>query len=281
MTALPAPLPLVGPSGSGEVHLHGAHLTSWTPAGGAPVLWTSAQARYEAGVAIRGGVPIVFPWFGAGRSGELSPAHGFARTATWRLLELGTDGDDALAVLALDSDDEHGDVFPYRFTATYEIRLGSALHLALTVESRDERVFSYEEALHTYLRVGDVRETRVRGLSGHSYLDQVAEGGPRVEVQSGDLSFTQETDRIYAASGSVTVVDPVMGRTIVVDKRHSASTVVWNPWTAKAHAMSDFGDDEWPSMLCIEGGNLRHESVWLDPGDRHEMGYSIRVEPLS
>ena len=106
MTALPAPLPLVGPSGSGEVHLHGAHLTSWTPAGGAPVLWTSAQARYEAGVAIRGGVPIVFPWFGAGRSGELSPAHGFARTATWRLLELGTDGDDALAVLALDSDDE-------------------------------------------------------------------------------------------------------------------------------------------------------------------------------
>ncbi|MFA7324996.1 MAG: D-hexose-6-phosphate mutarotase [Candidatus Nanopelagicales bacterium] len=275
------PIALSSASGSGAVHEHGAHLTSWTPAGNAPVIWMSALARFEPGVAIRGGVPIIFPWFGAGRSGDLAPAHGFARTRPWHLVESGLDGDDAVAAFALEGSATDDPNFPFAFAARYEIRLGQTLRLSLTVENFDEHPFSYEEALHTYFSIGDVRQVVVEGLDGCSYLDQADGNGPSLKVQSGDVTFTGETDRIYAAAGQVRVVDEILGRVLVIDKENSASTVVWNPWVEKAHRMSDFGNEEWPSMLCVEGGNLRESAVRLDPGQSHEMRYSVRVEPLS
>lgn len=93
--------------------------------------------------------------------------------------------------------------------------------------------------------------------------------------------ITGETDRIYNSSGQVRVVDEVLRRVIVIDKERSASTVVWNPWVEKASHMRDFGDDEWSSMLCIEGGNLRDAAIQLEPGQSHEMRYTIRVLPLN
>ena len=57
----------------------------------------------------------------------------------------------------------------------------------------------------------------------------------------------------------------------------SASTVVWNPWTAKAKAMADFGDDEWPGMLCIETANAADNTVTLAPGARHTMRATVAV----
>jgi glucose-6-phosphate 1-epimerase len=121
---------------------------------------------------------------------------------------------------------------------------------------------------------------RVEGLDGASYLDQADPGGLIVKQQHGDLTFSGETDRIYTSTGHVRVVDELLGRVLIIDKEQSASTVVWNPWVDKASRMSDFGDDEWPSMLCIEGGNLRADAVQLAPGESHRMRYSVRVEPL-
>lgn len=276
---LPGPIALSCPAGSGAVYEHGAHLTSWAPAGGDPVIWLSTLARFEPDTAIRGGVPIIFPWFGAGRAGDLSPAHGFARTRSWHLVESRSGVDDAVATFEFDGSNESD--FPYSFRARYEVRIGSTLQLSLVVENLDEQPFSFEEALHTYLVVGDVREVVVQGLGGCSYLDQVATGGPSVELQLGDVRLTEETDRIYASTGQLRVTDAGLSRVIVIDKEESASTVVWNPWAEKARRMSDFGNQEWPTMLCVEGGNLRESAVQLDPGQSHQMCYSIRVEPLA
>ena len=278
--SLPPPIPLVARNGLGSFYEHGAQLSSWTPAGHTPVIWLSAQAVLEPGTAIRGGVPIIFPWFGAGRSGELTPAHGFARTSTWALVETGTDGEHAVAVLALRGERSEDPQFGHAFSARYEIRLGDTLQLSLSVENTDNQAWSFEEALHTYLRVGDVRRVLVQGLDGCSYLDQADPQGPLVRQQTGDLAFTGETDRIYASSTSIRVIDESLDRVIVIEKEHSASTVVWNPWIDKAHRMSDFGDDEWPHMLCIEGGNLRDSAVCLEPGQSHTMRYSAHVEAL-
>ena len=279
--SLPPPIRLVAPGGSGTVYEHGAHLTSWTPDGSAPVLWTSSLARFEPGVAIRGGVPIVFPWFGPGRSGELTPAHGFARTQPWHLVDTGGDGDDATATFELRGDGATEPNFPFSFVARYEIRLGRTLQLALTVENHDEQPFSFEAALHAYYRVGDVRRVRIEGLDGCSYLDQADANGLTTKVQSGNVTFSAETDRIYESSGTVRVIDEALGRVLVIAKEHSASTVIWNPWVDKAHRMEDFGDDEWPSMVCVEGGNLRAGSVQLASGEQHTMRYSVSVEELA
>ncbi len=275
--SIPAPLELTAQGGSGEVYEHGAHLASWVPADHDPVIWMSALARFEPSVAIRGGVPIIFPWFGSGRSGQLNPAHGFARTRQWQLLSQGNEGGDAVASFALDGAAASEPNFPYAFAARYVIRLGSTLQLHLTVENTGEVPFSFEEALHTYFRVGDVRQIRVEGLDGCTYLDQADPSGLVARQQAGDVTFTGETDRIYASSDPVRLVDPVLGRTLTIEKQHSASTVVWNPWIQKAGRMGDFGDDEWTSMVCIEGGNLRDSAVELQPGQAHEMRYTVRV----
>jgi len=263
------------------VYEHGAHLTSWTPIDQAPVLWLSSRARFEPAVAIRGGVPIIFPWFGAGRSGDLAPAHGFARTQQWKLLEWSRHDDSTVATLVLEGSREDDPSFPFAFAARYQIRLGRSLHLSLTVENTDEQPFVFEEALHAYFAIGDVRQVVVTGLDGCSYLDQADANGLTTKVQQGDVTFTGETDRIYSASGQIRVVDEVLKRVIIIEKEHSASTVVWNPWIDKAKRMSDFGDHEWSSMLCVEGGNLRHAAIGLQPGQSHTMHYSVRIDALA
>ncbi|MDO8733210.1 MAG: D-hexose-6-phosphate mutarotase [Actinomycetota bacterium] len=275
--SIPSAIALSNTGGTGTVFAHGAHLTSWIPTGNEPVIWMSSLARFETGIAIRGGVPIIFPWFGAGRSGDLTPAHGFARTQPWRLIDQGQAGNDAIAQFSLNGAPTDDPNFPFAFTARYEIRLGDTLQLSFTVENTDKRAFSYEAALHAYFHVSDIRKIALEGLDGCSYLDQADPNGLNVKTQAGDVTFTNETDRIYTASGQVRVIDQAMDRVLIIDKENSASTVVWNPWVEKAKRIRDFGDEEWPSMLCVEGGNLREEAVQLQPGHSHEMRYSVRV----
>src|SRR5215472_9793634 len=67
---------------TGELYLQGAQVTAWQPPGERPVLFTSPAAVFAPGKAIRGGIPIIFPWFGPHRRTRAAPQHGFARTAT-------------------------------------------------------------------------------------------------------------------------------------------------------------------------------------------------------
>ena len=206
----------------------------------------------------------------------MQPAHGPARLATWAFLGETSHGAATTARYRLTSDevaDPQGD-----WEAVYEVRVGAELELALTVSATGSELFSYEEALHTYLAVGDVRQVEVLGLDGASYLDK-ARGGADA-VQSGVLRITAETDRVYRSTAEVEVVDPVLGRRIRLSKEGSAQTVVWNPWVDKARAMPDFGDDEWPQMLCVEAVNALDQAVELAPGQSHTVRQRIRVETL-
>ncbi|HLV04120.1 D-hexose-6-phosphate mutarotase [uncultured Georgenia sp.] len=258
---------------TGEVYLHGAHVTAWTPAGSDPVIWVSGAARFAAGEAIRGGIPICFPWFGAGREPGLAPpAHGFARITGWRLID-GVDVDGAVTLtFRLTDADVRGlpaaAAWPHAFTATYRVTFGRELDVALTVENTGDGEISFEEALHTYLAVSDARTTTVVGLDGAPYLDKVT-GGPDPVTQRGEVTFTGETDRVYLSAADVIVRDEGAARSIGVTKEGSANTVVWNPWVDKAAAMADFGDDEWPAMVCVETANVLDDAVVLRPGERH------------
>ncbi|WP_413451759.1 D-hexose-6-phosphate mutarotase [Georgenia phoenicis] len=267
---------------TGEVYLHGAHVTAWTPAGADPVLWVSGSSRFVPGEAIRGGVPICFPWFGAGREPGLAPPpHGFARLAPWR--PVAAADDDGVVRLTLElTDADIADIpaaaaWPHAFTATYAVTFGRELTLALTVENTGDAEISYEEALHTYLAVADARTTTVQGLDGATYLDKAPGGGPDLVTQRGDVTFTAETDRVYDSEGTAVVVDEPGGRRIGIEKEGSAHTVVWNPWVDKAAAMPDYGGDEWPTMVCVESANALDAAISLAPGERHTMSASYTV----
>jgi glucose-6-phosphate 1-epimerase len=179
---------------------------------------------------------------------------------------------------SLSADDSTRATFPHAFQAVHTARFGERLDVHLSVMNTDAAPFSYEAALHTYLRVGDCRQVVVRGLDGADYVDQ-ANGGARL-TQHGDVTVTGETDRIYDSGTGVDVHDPVLDRTIRVRMAHTANTVVWNPWVERAAALPDFDDDGWTSMICIEGANVRDHAVTLQPGEVHAMGYQLSLGPL-
>lgn len=255
------------PTAEGKIYPLGAHVASWIPAGEDPVLWMSDASVFETGSAIRGGVPICFPWFGAGRSGKEAPAHGTARIVPWtKVAEEVTDSVRTVWELK-----EEG-----KYTCSYEVVFGTELTLALTVTNDSDADFDFEEALHTYLAVSEIKDITVEGLDGVKYLDRA--GGKSVEcVQEGDIKFVEETDRIYFSTGDVTVVDPGNSRKLVISRTNSANAVVWNPWITKAAAMADYGDNEWPDMVCVEAANALDNAIVLAPGESHTMGYKITV----
>lgn len=259
-------------SATGEIYLNGGHVTAWTPAGHDPVLWMSGSSNFTEGQAIRGGIPICFPWFGPAPEPGL-PAHGFARLAQWRLREV--QEDDGAVTVALELTD--ADVtalpaaasWPHAFTATLTVTIGTELTVALEVHNTGRDELSYEAALHSYLAVSDVRAATVQGLDGAGYLDKAPSAPAARAVQDGDVTFTGETDRVYDSTATAVVLD--QGRSIGISKDGSAHTVVWNPWVDKAAAMADFGDAEWPATVCVETANVLDAAIALAPGQRHVM----------
>jgi glucose-6-phosphate 1-epimerase len=268
---------VTAPGGTAQVYLHGAHVTYFQPAGQLPVLFMSGKSLFAENKAIRGGVPVIFPWFGPRAGDPAAPAHGFARTMAWNLLEAKAEGDDVTLRLGLEANEATRKWLPNDFDAVYIVRVGKKLDLSLEIRNRSSSPFRFEEALHTYLSVGDVRQVSIEGLSGHTFIDKTAAGQRR--QQAGAIRIERETDRVYLdTTEAVTAIDPVADRQIIVSKEGSHTTVIWNPWIDKAKAMADFGDDEWPGMLCIETANAADNAIDLPPGGSHIMRASIGVK---
>jgi glucose-6-phosphate 1-epimerase len=262
-----------------HVYLHGAHLAAWQPAhAAAPVLWMSGHSFFRADKPIRGGVPICFPWFGPHAQDRSVPAHGFARLSPWTLCDA-RESADGFVHLSLELEaDNASPVWPHHFHADLRLIIGSVLEMALDVHNADSVPFTFEAALHTYFAVGRIDRVTVAGLEQAEYIDKVG-GGARVREAGAPITLAGETDRLYLDTDSTCAIDdPVMGRRITIAKQGSRSTVVWNPWIDKARAMPDFGDGEWPGMLCIETANVGSAAVTLRPGDRHTMSATISVE---
>ncbi len=257
---------LRGASSSGRVVLQGGQVTEFGWNDGTPLLFLSDRARFAAGQAIRGGIPIVFPWFG-NRDG--APAHGFARTAPWRLA--GSDAlDDGAVSVTLALEDAPSSIEWPAFELRLTIVAGEALSLALAVTNRAAREQTVEMLFHTYLRVGDVGGVAIHGLGGREFVDKV-DGFSRKTEGDDPLRLTGETDRIYRSSGPVLVDDPALGRRLEVTADGAASTVLWNPGFAKAEELGDLGGEAYARFVCVESGNVADDAVRLAPGAAHAM----------
>jgi len=262
-----------------EIYLHGAHVTHFQPRGQKPVLFLSGKSWFDTGKPIRGGVPICFPWFTTGPDGKQTPSHGFARLQDWELVSAAESGDGAVEIaLRFASNEVTRRLWDENFGAEFRVRIGAALGMELRVHNTSPGPIRIEEALHTYLAVSDVRQVGIEGLAGATYLDTVGTPARKTEGDA-PIRILGETDRVYLATRSTCVVhDPGWQRRLVVEKTGSDSTVLWNPWIAKAQRMPDFVDDEWPTMLCIETCNVREHAVTIPPGKTHAMTAQVRVE---
>ena len=267
---------ITSPACVGEVYLHGAHIASWRPAGEEEVLFLSWQSRWEDGHAIRGGIPICFPWFAHKADNPQAPDHGFVRTKAWRLDSIADVAGAIIVSMSTESDETTKKWWPADFRLVLRAALAKELNVELVVTNTGRTSLCFEEALHAYFRVGSIEVTRARIPDALHYIDKT--DLHRTRTQFGDIVIASETDRVYLDTrDEIELEDPVLQRRVRVAKENSRNTVVWNPWTQKAHSLSDFGDDEWVRMICVEPSNVSDFAVDLAPGQQHTMKTLIRV----
>ena len=249
-----------------EIYLQGAHVTSWVPAGDDERLFLSGKSAFQPGSAIRGGVPIIFPQFS--NLGSL-PRHGFARTSAWELASLGGDPDFTTAEFHLTEDEASLSLWPYPFLAIMKVSIGGKkLILSFTVVNMGDRPFTFTAALHTYLRVWNIRNTVIDGLGGLTFHDTVNRASPadwvKLVQKTAQVNFPGEVDRIYHdVPGPLKVVEPE--RITTISMTGFPDTVVWNPGPERAARLVDLEPDGYQQMVCVEAAVIG-APVILGPG---------------
>jgi Uncharacterized enzymes related to aldose 1-epimerase len=250
---------------SAAVSLQGAHLLFWQPiTESTPVIWLSQKAIFKHGKAIRGGVPVCWPWFG--KLGD--PMHGFARIVEWTLDSCKEDENGVELVLSLTNNQQTQAFFTKPFNVWLTIHLGKTCQITLSCQGD----FEATSALHTYFGVNNIANVVVKGL-GKTYEERLAVvNKPAIE---GQLTFNQEVDRIYNnANKIITISDG--DRTIQLTNTEASDVVTWNPWIDKAKSMADFADEEYQSMVCVETACI-NKPLKLSMMQKTTYGFKIEL----
>ncbi len=251
----------------GRIALHGAQVLAWHPVDTAEVLYLSPQSHYTEGKAIRGGIPLCWPWFSAHASDPTMPSHGFARSRFW----------------GLESVSETQEAVTFRFAtkwrelaASVEIILGDTLEVRLTTLNMGEAHELLGGALHSYFRVSDISDISAEGLENSIYLDVLPP--QQYKRQVGAVRIVEEFDANFSSDAVVRIIDAPLKRVVVVEKSGCPSTVVWNPWIDKARSMQDLPDEDYRKFLCVEPAVLHSDAITLAPGESYTFSTKIRLE---
>ena len=261
------------------ISTYSGQVLSYRPKGQqADLLFVSDKAYYEDGKAIKGGIPVCWPWFGADPDDRGRPAHGFVRNRQWEVSASESLADGSTRViLCLTDSDETRNIWPHPFKLSIEITVGDALRVALVTHNTGDKSITISQALHTYFQVGDISKVRVLGLDGTEYQDKV-DGSAR-KTQSGAVTIDGEVDRIYeGVSGELVIDDASLGRKIRITSRGCSTAVVWNPWTEIAASMGDLGDDDYRKMLCVETANAGPETIKIGAGGEYRLEAEYTIE---
>lgn len=255
-----------------KFHPSTAHLLSWIPNGHEEVLWLSAKAILDGSTAIRGGVPICWPWFGP-KDGK--PAHGFARNSKWELVSEEVDEGSTKISLEMVFEDKYKEYWAFDTRLVFEVEEeGNTLSLQLTTYNTGKSTIEITQALHTYFAISDISNIRIEGHEGGTFLDQLT---GKEEIQSGAVTFDRETDRIYYTGGKSVLIDPGKNRKMIIEKGGSLSTVIWNPWVEKSAGMKDMAPDSYRTMVCVEAANTAADVSVIDPGGQYTISQEITI----
>jgi len=256
-------------SSHAEIYFHGAHVTRFQKKGEKPLLFLSRESHFSPDKPIRGGVPIIFPWFG---HSEGLPAHGYARTVAWDLRETALLPDGAVTLRFK---------LPQlgKFDVQYLVTISEMLSLELVICNSGDIASTFENCLHTYFQTSSIDAISITGLTNTGYINKLTDS--RNLETTPCLHFDGEMDRIYFdTTTTVEIHDPGFKRKIRIEKSGSNSTVVWNPWIEKSKRMTDLGDDEYLRMVCVESGNVAKNKVTLPPGSCALLKVHISSESL-
>lgn len=240
------------------IHTNGAHVTSAeTPLG--DLFYVSSVSNFGEGEAIRGGVPIIAPWFDQFLGDQ---KHGWARRRRWEVAktDVGFSGEYTEDGINLRLDvGELGNSLRFRLAATNT-----------TDESRRVQL-----AYHPYFAVSDVEDIHLEGLDALRGIDRVS--GAEITLPE-EVTFDGLVDQIVLGAPEVRIVDDK--KVITVSSRGADSTVIWNPGEHKADGMPDIGPREWNKFVCVEPALLGSDrkGTLLTPGEVNTLEMVVRVE---
>ncbi|WP_318474718.1 D-hexose-6-phosphate mutarotase [Photobacterium leiognathi] len=259
---------VIHPLAEAGISLHGGHLIWFKPASEKDIIWLSENAEFDTQKAIRGGIPVCWPWFG--KAG--TPSHGFARTSQWTLQEHRENENGVIVSLQLEDNEETRALWPYKFNNVLTFEIGTELKVSLTSTNTDSQPWSYGGALHTYFDIADINNIEITGM-GSSYLDSTQQGKA---CEGGDvLTFTSETDRVYTQpEATITINDKNNGRNILVINEGHNAAVIWNPWQELSISMGDMADNSFETMVCVES-TIHQPSIELAPGQSHTLATTV------
>ena len=259
-----------------KIALQGAHIFHFQARGRPSLLWLSTLSRFEKNVAIRGGIPICFPWFGKLKNASTRPQHGFARTSMWELVqEEEIDENTTRIELALRSNDASKALWEYDFELRLTIIISEDLHLSMTVHNTDTQAFEITTALHSYFNLYKIQESRVEGLENCSYYDDLTQ---KQSTQTTALSIDQEVDRYYwDIPDKVSLINKNF--TIELTQKGTRTMVVWNPWTDKSKHIMDMNNDAYRNMLCLETAQRGPDAQIVAPEESSTISVTIRMNP--
>ncbi len=245
------------------------------------LLFVSKLARFESGKAIRGGIPICWPWFGADINNTGGLAHGLVRTRQWQVRHTTLEADGAIKViLSINDSDETRKIWPHGFDLSIIITIRETLALELKTHNTGAIAFSLTQALHTYFKVDDSQHIQVTGLENTTYIDKT--DSEKQKLQQGSVTISQEVDRIYTTEKTDLVLEDVaLQRNTHIHSENSNTAIIWNPWINKAAAMSDFDDDEYKTMVCIETANAGTDTLTIPGNSTYSLVAEYKVERIS
>lgn len=255
------------------ISLHGAQILKFhSKKHNKDLLWLSDLAKFETGKAIRGGIPLCFPWFGGHPTDANLPAHGFARNSLWQLKDITEDTAGHHVLIELTDTAATRQLWTYAFKLQMLIHCGEELKLEFKLQNLDRHAFEFTFAWHSYFPVA-TQNASVLGLEGTDYIDQLDQNKVKIQT-SKSIEFTAETDRIYPkTSGKFTIQQN--GEHHIQIQSTATSAVVWNPWIEKAQRLADVADNAWQDFICVETGQIASEKVSLDAGETVQYQLSI------
>ena len=263
---------VINESACASIALQGAHLFHYSKKNEDSIFWLSECSDFESNKAVRGGVPICWPWFGTNKNCPNLPQHGFARTSLWEWVDSKEiDSKTTKVSLKLKDSKETHKFWPYKFELTLEITIAEHLTFSLTTTNLGNKSFEITQALHSYFQISHISNIKIQGLDKKPYLDALDFKNYK---QNGDITFNREIDRVYQeVNENVILIDKE--RKIEIENEGSSSVVVWNPWIEKTKRMSAMKHDAYKSFICIESANAFDDFKILEPKESHTLKATI------
>lgn len=254
-------------SAEAKIALQGAHIFHYKRVDEEPLLWLSEASDFEVGKAIRGGVPLCWPWFGFNENRDLSQ-HGFARIFMWEFISAKEENEKSSSLtFRLAHNEQTFKMWRYKFELELNITISDKLIMKLKTINLDCESFVLTQALHTYFSVSHISNVSIKGLDKKRYLDALTW---KEEIQEGDITFSQEVDRVYQKVDDKIVLED-REREISIKNSGSSSAVIWNPWIEKTKRMSAMREDAYEHFVCIESANAFEDRKVLKPQESHTL----------